>query len=311
MEKIFFSIAFVLFGLAAATEAFSQPMAPPGQVPPPPQKESKRDFSKPTPLKYEKSVHDSLRFNMFEINVEESNAKIAESFRDLPEPKNFNQAFSYALGYDMGRMMGADSVKVDFKYFFASIIDGYAQQSGMMERDEITEIMKKFEAIISYRQKEELRIKTLRFDSLSAIFPDMNEKFLAQNKKKENVVTTESGLQYEILKEGEGETPDSNRVVRIGLVGKLINGDEFHNTYDAGKPFDIPVSSGLPGMIEALTDMKVGEKRRLVIPPDLAFGEMGAHPDIPEHAIIIYEIELFEIVDKMEPSQNPLQAPGQ
>jgi FKBP-type peptidyl-prolyl cis-trans isomerase FklB len=121
------------------------------------------------------------------------------------------------------------------------------------------------------------------------------EIFLAENKKKEGVTTLTSGLQYEIITEGDGAAPSSNDRVKVHYEGKLIDGNIFDSSYKRGEPIVLSVNGVIAGWTEALQLMKPGAKWKLFIPYDLAYGERGAGSDIPPYATLIFDVELISI----------------
>ncbi len=123
-------------------------------------------------------------------------------------------------------------------------------------------------------------------------------KFLEENKKRPGVVTLPSGLQYEIIKEGTGPIPKSTDTVKAHYAGSLIDGKEFDNSYKRGEPITIPVTGVIQGWVQALQLMPVGSKWKLVIPSDLGYGDRGAGGAIPGGAVLVFDIELLEIVNK-------------
>jgi len=124
------------------------------------------------------------------------------------------------------------------------------------------------------------------------------DAFLAENKGKEGVVALPSGLQYKILKAGDGEKPKSTDTVVCNYRGTLLNGKEFDSSYKRGQPATFPVSGVIKGWTEALQLMPVGSKWQLFIPPDLAYGDRGAGNDIAPGATLIFEVELLSIQPK-------------
>ena len=123
-------------------------------------------------------------------------------------------------------------------------------------------------------------------------------KFLEENKKRPGVVTLPSGLQYEIIKQGTGPIPKSTDTVKAHYAGSLIDGKEFDNSYKRGEPITIPVTGVIQGWVQALQMMPVGSKWKLFIPSELGYGERGAGGAIPGGAVLIFDIELLEIVNK-------------
>ena len=123
----------------------------------------------------------------------------------------------------------------------------------------------------------------------------IGEDFLAENAKKEGVVTLESGLQYEIITEGNGAQPTRESTVRTHYHGTFIDGNVFDSSVDRGQPAEFPVGGVIAGWTEALQLMKEGSKWRLFIPSDLAYGPQGSQGAIPPHSALVFEVELLEI----------------
>jgi FKBP-type peptidyl-prolyl cis-trans isomerase len=124
---------------------------------------------------------------------------------------------------------------------------------------------------------------------------ERGEKFLAENGKKEGVKTTSSGLQYKILKEGEGRSPKVSDTVVVHYKGTLINGKEFDSSYKRGEPATFPLSGVIKGWTEGLLYLREGGKAMLYIPSDLAYGSRGAGADIGPDETLIFEVELVKI----------------
>jgi FKBP-type peptidyl-prolyl cis-trans isomerase FklB len=124
---------------------------------------------------------------------------------------------------------------------------------------------------------------------------DPGSAFLEENKKKEGVVTLASGLQYMILNEGEGESPTLNDKVTTHYTGTLLNGQVFDSSHKSGKPATFGVTQVIPGWTEALQMMQVGDKWKLFIPPNLAYGAQGYPGLIPPNSTLIFEIELLKV----------------
>lgn len=122
------------------------------------------------------------------------------------------------------------------------------------------------------------------------------EQFLNDNAKQEGVTVTESGLQYRVLKQGEGAIPSRRDQVRVHYTGRLINGDVFDSSEQRGQPAEFPVSGVIAGWIEALQLMAVGSKWQLYIPHNLAYGESGAGASILPFSALIFDVELLDIL---------------
>ena len=125
---------------------------------------------------------------------------------------------------------------------------------------------------------------------------DDGEKFLAENKTKEGVITTESGLQYKVEKEGTGAKPTATDKVKVHYTGTLLNGTKFDSSVDRGEPAEFGVSQVIKGWTEGLQIMPVGSKYTFWIPSELAYGERGAGQDIKPNSVLKFEVELLEIV---------------
>jgi len=129
---------------------------------------------------------------------------------------------------------------------------------------------------------------------------EIGTKFLEENKSKEGVTTTESGLQYKVITKGDGVKPAATDVVKVHYTGKLIDGKVFDSSVERGTPAEFPVNRVIPGWTEALQLMTVGSKYELYIPANLAYGERGAGADIAPNATLIFEVELLDIVSSEE-----------
>ena len=121
------------------------------------------------------------------------------------------------------------------------------------------------------------------------------ETFLAENAKKDGVKSTASGLQYKVLKSGSGATPKSSDEVKVHYHGKLIDGTVFDSSVDRGEPVTFPVTGVIPGWVEALQLMKVGDKWQIYLPSKLAYGAQGAGGKIGPNAVLVFDVELLGI----------------
>lgn len=145
-----------------------------------------------------------------------------------------------------------------------------------------------FEKVSAVKQKE--------MEEKGAVVRVEGQKFLEENKKRTGVTTTESGLQYEIIKAGEGPKPAATDKVKTHYHGTLTNGTVFDSSVDRGEPVEFPVNGVIKGWTEALQLMPVGSKWKLFIPYELAYGERAAGPQIPPYSALVFEVELLEIV---------------
>lgn len=197
--------------------------------------------------------------------------------------KNSLEKFSYSLGMTISSNLIESGVdEIDSVQFVAAINDAFSGNTLKLSEQEASEILKNF---MNDRNSGEAS-KNLEEGLL----------FLADNIDKEGVVETESGLQYKILRNGNGEIPDINDEVKCHYHGCLIDGRVFDSSMDRKQAAIFPVNAVIKGWIEALQMMPVGSLWRLFIPPNLAYGENGAGNLIGPNATLIFDVELLEIV---------------
>jgi FKBP-type peptidyl-prolyl cis-trans isomerase FkpA/FKBP-type peptidyl-prolyl cis-trans isomerase FklB len=177
----------------------------------------------------------------------------------------------------------AQNIEIDPKTLAASLSDAMQGKSEMKDED-IQKAMMKLQEMAMKKQQEEGEANKKK-----------SADFLEKNKSVEGVKTTASGLQYQVITEGNGATPKKDDTVKCHYTGTLIDGTKFDSSVDRGQPAEFPVSGVIPGWTEALQMMKVGSKYKLFIPPELAYGPAG-RPGIPANSALVFEVELLEIV---------------
>ena len=208
------------------------------------------------------------------------------------EEKNLDR-ISYALGLSMGnnfRASGIDSINVeDFADGVAAVFYG-AQPK--MTYDEAKTVIRDYFAEMEKKQQAEAA-------KLGEANKAAGEAFLAENGKRAEVKTTPTGLQYEVLTEGDGPQPETTDQVEVHYTGKLIDGTVFDSSVDRGIPATFGVTQVIPGWVEALQLMKAGSKWRLFIPSNLAYGPNGA-PGSPigPNSTLIFDVELLKVIGK-------------
>lgn len=203
------------------------------------------------------------------------------------------QKASYMIGRNIGREVANPLVPFDIDALLAGIRDSMTAEDSKVSEEEAGMIMQAFQEIVQTRMQE---------------YADENKEHLVKNAEREEVTQLESGLQYEVLKEGTGETPTAQDRVECHYTGTLIDGTVFDSTQD-GESAPFPVNRVIPGWTEALQLMKVGGKWKLHIPSELAYGQEGNGP-IPPHSTLIFEIELVNILEQTQPQQPQPQQPG-
>lgn len=204
------------------------------------------------------------------------------------ELKTEKDKVSYSIGLSIGSNFKNQSIDINPEVLLKGIKDALAGNKFLMTEKEIFETMTAFQKETAARQAD--RMKTLAEKNKKE-----GEAFLAENKNKEGVKTTASGLQYKIIKEGSGPKPKSTDTVTVNYRGTLINGTEFDSSYKRGEPASFPLSGIIPGWGEALQLMPVGSKWQLFLPSNLAYGERGAGAQIEPNATLIFEVELLSI----------------
>jgi FKBP-type peptidyl-prolyl cis-trans isomerase FklB len=214
--------------------------------------------------------------------------------------KDQKDKVSYSIGLDIGKNLKKQSIDVNADAFARGLKDALSGGDTLMTEQEINETMAAFQKEMMAKQAE--RLKTLG---------EKNEKegeaFLAENKKKESVITLPSGLQYKVIKEGTGEIPTLNDTVTIQYRGTLIDGTEFDSSH--GQPATFRVNGVIPGLSEALQLMKTGSKWQLFIPSKLAYGNREVGRNIGPNTTLIFEVELLSFTkgekfhtDQMRPN---------
>jgi FKBP-type peptidyl-prolyl cis-trans isomerase FklB len=201
--------------------------------------------------------------------------------------KNQKEKMSYIIGMDIGNSLKKQGIDIDTNILIKGVKDAFAGAKSILSEQEIRETMTAF-------QKE----TQAKRDEISKKSKKEGEVFLAENMKKDGIKTLPSGLQYKVIKAGDGKKPKLTDTVTAHYRGTLIDGTEFDSSYKRGKPANFLVSSVIPGWTEALQLMEEGAKWELFIPPNLAYGERGAGNMIGPNATLIFEIELISIQEK-------------
>lgn len=212
----------------------------------------------------------------------------AQEAAEKPELETFSQKLSYAMGSDVGRYFNNLGDDIDFESLIRGISDGFAQAELAMSQEEIVMVQKEFGAKLQAKQMAEL--EAMKQKNLEA-----GIAYLEENKKKEGVIVTESGLQYQFITKGDGPLPGLEDQVKVDYVGSLIDGTEFDSSIAHGEPIVFAVNQVIPGWKEAMQLIPVGSKVRLVIPAELAYGEQGVMPKIEPNSVLVFEVELHSI----------------
>lgn len=209
--------------------------------------------------------------------------KISKS-TDLKDTK---QKASYSIGFRIAKDFRSNKLDVDSEIVVKGFQDGlYGKQ--LLTDEQINKVLMEF-------QREMYDKKMKEAQGLSGKNKVDADVFLAENKTKPGVKTTASGLQYQVIKSGNGPSPKATDKVKVHYIGRLLNGTEFDNSYKRNQPAVIQLNAVIKGWGEALQLMKVGDTWKLFIRPDLGYGDTGAGDVIPPGALLIFDVELLGI----------------
>jgi len=210
--------------------------------------------------------------------------RVAMDSADLETP---DQIASYGIGMRLGGQLTDTKDYLDRPAFLRGIEDAIQGNESAVSFE--AELQAFGEKIQNAAQQD--------FDRVAAENSAAGDAYLAENRSKEGVMTTESGLQYEVLSQGDGPMPGSEDQVQLHYRGTLVDGTEFDSSYERGEPAQFGVGGVIPGFSEALRLMSVGSHFRVVIPSEIGYGPQGTGGPIGPNATLIFEIELLEIID--------------
>ncbi len=198
---------------------------------------------------------------------------------------------SYALGLGIGQQLKQMGLKDNLKIedFAASIVDVLQDNTLQVSNSEAQQIVQSF-----FQQKEAEQRAAMAEAGKAA--KEEGEKFLAENAKKEGIIVTKSGLQYEVLSEGTGKKPKATDTVRCHYEGRLLDGSIFDSSYKRNEPADFGLQQVIAGWTEGVQLMSEGAKYRFYIPYMLAYGEGGAGAMIPPYSALIFDVELIKVL---------------
>ena len=215
------------------------------------------------------------------------------------KPAALQDRASYVIGLNLGQSLKSQQIPVTTDLIIQGLRDGLGGANPLLTPEEIQASMQEFQQQIMAQQQATKKAEGEKNLQVS-------QAFLDQNKAKPGVKTTASGLQYEVLQEGSGESPKPTDRATVHYKGTLINGTVFDSSYDRNEPATFPVNGVIPGWVEALQLMKAGSKYKLYIPPALAYGERGAGAQIGPNQALIFEVELISFA----PAESAQPAAG-
>jgi FKBP-type peptidyl-prolyl cis-trans isomerase len=205
------------------------------------------------------------------------------------------QKISYGVGYDIGSKIMGDikkqEIDINAEAFIQGMRDVFLDKKPALPDSELQSVMMIFQQQMMAKQNANAK----KYQEMIEKEKKAGEEFLAENGKKDSVKTTASGLQYKILKEGTGKSPEDTSTVTVQYRGKLLNGMVFDESYARGEPVTFKLNQMIKGWIEGLKFLKEGGKIELYIPSELAYGDQGRGQLIPPGAALIFEVELLEV----------------
>lgn len=203
--------------------------------------------------------------------------------------KTQDDSVSYSIGQNIGSNLKDPSMKINFEILIQGMKDASSGAASLMTPEQMQSVMMGFNQRMMAKRNEEM-------NAVKEQNKKAGNEFLEANKKKEGVKTLASGLQYKILVEGKGLSPTKDDKVKVHYRGTLMDGREFDSSYSRNEPAVFGVTQVIKGWTEALQLMKAGSKWMLYIPSELAYGDKGAGEMIGPGEILIFEVELLEIV---------------
>lgn len=206
------------------------------------------------------------------------------------KPETEAQQLGYIIGMDIGASLKQQGSDIDLNALFEAITAVYNGQEPALTPEEAASIRETFIA------QRKAAAETQR-QSAAATNATEGDKFLLENRTKEGVVVTESGLQYQVIELGTGPKPAATDMVKVHYRGTLLNGEEFDSSYARGEPISFQLDQVIPGWTEGVQLMPVGSKFKFFIPSNLAYGEAGGGP-IGPNATLVFDVELLGIETK-------------
>jgi FKBP-type peptidyl-prolyl cis-trans isomerase FklB len=207
---------------------------------------------------------------------------------EAPELEDEQQKLSYSVGYQVGGDFRRQGLEIDPELVVKGVMDAQAGSVPLMTPGEMRQ------TLTELRQQATAAANQLREEQAGKNLEE-GKAFLAENAEKEGVKTLPSGLQYQVLSEGEGDPPAATDTVTVQYRGTLIDGTEFDSSYGRGEPASFPLDRVIPGWTEGLQLMRPGAKYRLFVPPELAYGERGNGSKIGPNSTLVFEVDLLSV----------------
>lgn len=213
--------------------------------------------------------------------------------------KTESDSISYAIGQNIYGNLKDPAIQLNLGVLIESLKDA-AKEKSILTQEQIMKVLTALNSKMQERQMAQQKAEEeMKKKELGPVI-EKNKKdgaaFLEENKGKEGVITTDSGLQYKIITKGTGDSPTATDQVKVHYRGTLLDGKVFDSSYDRNQPATFPLNQVIKGWTEGLQLMQVGGKYQFFIPYDLAYGEMGRGETIPPSTVLIFEVELLDIV---------------
>ncbi|MBN2727908.1 MAG: FKBP-type peptidyl-prolyl cis-trans isomerase [Bacteroidales bacterium] len=210
-----------------------------------------------------------------------------ETTKSEPQFNTFRDSVSYVIGADIGKNFKTNNIDIDLDNMMMGLKDAMAGTDTLFSAQEVQTIIGKF-------QQEMQKAQTEKASAESVENKAKGEKFLMENKDKEGVITTASGLQYKVMREGSGAKPTAANTVEVNYEGRLLDGTIFDSSYDRGESISFRLDQVIKGWTEGLQLMNVGSMYELYIPSELGYGDRSI-PGIPAGSTLIFKVELLGI----------------
>lgn len=202
--------------------------------------------------------------------------------------RDFKDSSSYAIGMNMGQGVKRAQADVDLAKLVRGLTDVVEDRELRLSPQEADVLLRTLTSQLEQAAVERREVEGGKNKA-------EGDTYRTENAGREGVKTTQSGLQYEVLTQGDGRRPKASDRVRVHYRGTFIDGSEFDSSYESGQPVTFQLNGVIRGWTEALQLMPVGSKYRIVLPPELGYGEAGAPPNIPANATLIFDVELLGI----------------
>jgi FKBP-type peptidyl-prolyl cis-trans isomerase FklB len=198
------------------------------------------------------------------------------------------QKAAYSIGFNFGSSLTKEVPDIDAEALQRGLQDALKKKQPALTPEQQAEVMNKFQQTVMAQKQARMEASEKKNTEAAA-------KFMADNAKKPGVTALPSGLQYQVIASGKGATPKANDRVKVHYQGTLLNGEVFDSSIKRGEPATFQVDQVIPGWTQALQKMKVGDKWKLFIPPELGYGKRGAGAKIEPGMALVFEVELLEV----------------